>query len=133
MKNINEEEGACTQPSNIGNEKISIFGSDAGNELKVKDSNDFYKQLLEVDDVESDSIYFDKLNELIAYLNEHTDYSWDANEMYDNCAIAESDEDYIEVFIELDENDNFARLVSTYKQKAAVRYGINLNIISTAT
>lgn len=97
----------ATQPGNIGTDRISIFGSDAGNELKIKDSNDFYTKLLEVDDFDEEDELYDKREDLINYLNKNTKYQWDANDMYDNCAITESDEDYIEVFIEKDDNDNY--------------------------
>lgn len=49
---------------------------------------------------------FEAVEDMISYLNKHTDYNWDANEAYDNCAIAEADDDsdwmdYIEVFVQL--------------------------------
>lgn len=62
------------------------------------------KRLKESEDGDDEDILFDAREDLIDYLNSHTDYSWDANEMYDNCAVAESDDDYIEVFVDIDEN-----------------------------
>lgn len=62
------------------------------------------KRLKESEDEDDADILFDAREDLIDYLNSHTDYSWDANEMYDNCAVAESDDDYIEVFVDIDEN-----------------------------
>ena len=51
---ITEEEGSAvngaTQPSDVDGGKVSVFGSNGGNELKVKDSEDFYKKLLQLED-----------------------------------------------------------------------------------
>ena len=51
---------------------------------------------------ESENNIFDAREELINYLNQTTDYEWDANESYDNCAITELEDDYIEVFVNIE-------------------------------
>ena len=79
----------------------------------VKDAEEeminYIRQWLGTDYTEEDDdndILFDTLNNLIDYLNDNTNYEWDANEIYDNCAITESEDlgsyDYIEVFCWLD-------------------------------
>lgn len=80
------------------------------------------KRLKESEDGDDEDILFDAREDLIDYLNSHTDYSWDANEMYDNCAVAESDDDYIEVFVDIDENGNTSYTVNgdTYSTLAEV-------------
>lgn len=47
---------------------------------------------------------YEELDILLDYLNEHTAYNWTANEMYDNCAIMETDEDYVEVYVKFRDN-----------------------------
>ena len=58
---------------------------------------------------------FDDREELLNYLNNNTDYTWDVNEIYDDCVVYE-DEDIgdIEVFVETEDNKKVYTVVGDY-------------------
>lgn len=82
-----------------------------------------------VEDVEDDSL-FEALKELINYLNKNTKYNWDANEMYDNCAITESDTDYIEVFVDI-KDGNKIYTVDNYSYNSLEELVKNMPVLFT--
>ena len=73
---------------------------------------------------------FDAREELISYLNQNTKYDWDANEMYDNCAITESETDYIEVFVDI-KDGNKIYTVDNYSYNSLEELVKNMPVLFT--
>lgn len=73
---------------------------------------------------------FDAREELIDYLNKNTKYEWDANESYDNCAITESETDYIEVFVDI-KDGNKIYTVDNYSYNSLEELVKNMPVLFT--
>ena len=73
---------------------------------------------------------FDAREELINYLNQNTKYEWDANESYDNCAITESETDYIEVFVDI-KDGNKIYTVDNYSYDSLEELVKNMPVLFT--
>lgn len=73
---------------------------------------------------------FNAREELINYLNQNTKYEWDANESYDNCAITESETDYIEVFVDI-KDGNKIYTVDNYSYNSLEELVKNMPVLFT--
>ena len=73
---------------------------------------------------------FNAREELINYLNQNTKYEWDANESYDNCAITESETDYIEVFVDI-KDGNKIYTVDNYSYNSLEELIKNMPVLFT--
>ena len=78
----------------------------------------------------NESDIFNAREELIDYLNENTKYEWDANESYDNCAITESETDYIEVFVDI-KDGNKIYTVDNYSYNSLEELIKNMPVLFT--
>lgn len=79
---------------------------------------------------ESEDNIFNAREELINYLNQNTKYEWDANESYDNCAITESETDYIEVFVDI-KDGNKIYTVDNYSYNSLEELVKNMPVLFT--
>lgn len=79
---------------------------------------------------ESEDDIFNAREELINYLNQNTKYEWDANESYDNCAITESETDYIEVFVDI-KDGNKIYTVDNYSYNSLEELVKNMPVLFT--
>lgn len=73
---------------------------------------------------------FNAREELINYLNQNTKYEWNANESYDNCAITESETDYIEVFVDI-KDGNKIYTVDNYSYNSLEELVKNMPVLFT--
>lgn len=98
---------------------------------KISDSEMWnIREKLEGNYEEEDDSLFEALKELINYLNKNTKYNWDANEMYDNCAITESETDYIEVFVDI-KDGNKIYTVDNYSYNSLEELVKNMPVLFT--
>ena len=117
IQNLEEE---CSQASGVAsgtNGKIDSFP------INPKEME---KQRLK----ESEDDIFNAREELINYLNQNTKYEWDANESYDNCAITESETDYIEVFVDI-KDGNKIYTVDNYSYNSLEELVKNMPVLFT--
>ena len=72
-----------------------------------KEQSSIYKKLMELKDwnQSEEDLLFDAVEELLTYLNKHTNYNWDKEEVYDNCVVTDTEDDYIEVFVNVNSNN----------------------------
>ena len=96
--------------------------------INAGDSAPYYKEE-KLEESKEDDI-FDAREELINYLNQNTKYEWDANESYDNCAITESDTDYIEVFVDI-KDGNKIYTVDNYSYNSLEELVKNMPVLFT--
>lgn len=92
-------------------DEIDIFEWSSNHLINVYNTDDMEYQLVANQTkefkphIDKDNIIEESLYELVKYLNLNTNLDWDYNEIYDNCAISEDDEDYTEIFVNLDDNN----------------------------
>lgn len=96
--------------------------------INAGDSAPYYKEE-KLEESKEDDI-FNAREELIDYLNENTKYEWDANESYDNCAITESETDYIEVFVDI-KDGNKIYTVDNYSYNSLEELVKNMPVLFT--
>lgn len=121
----------------LQSEEIDIFEWSSNHLINVYNNDDMEYQLVanQTEEfkpyVDKDNIIEESLYELVKYLNLNTNLDWDYNEIYDNCAISEDDEDYIEIFVNLNDNNEVYYTINKNDNSDNKKY-INLEDIVKA-